>query len=549
MFDLAPHAIDLLDAALGPVTDVTAVGDPLRWLGLTLEHRGGAVSQVALSITAPGDPAPFWIEARTQDGPVTFDGARSDDDAGVQESITTALAQAVSSGIAHPLDVHRGRVPAALDDEGPGRPARPSPGRIVPRWSPASRRSRDQSRPTCGSRRSTSSTAGLPRAGCSTRNASAGPSASSTPTCSDCRRSTATSHVRATRTSPPLPPTPWGPATTVSSQPCPAGRTAGHRQPGRSRPTRPAYGVAFLSRYDVLGWRVVRLPAAPVQVPHRAEGHLVPGWVRDEPRVAVVAEVDTPRGRIDVVTTHLSFLWPWNGRQLRRLMAHLTPRPHPLMLIGDLNMGPRRAHRITGMEALATGATFPSRAPRVQIDHVLSTGGLVPLPCPCGRTASLRPSRARRGPVRGAARSDRVSSGAIPTRDRSQRRPEPPHARAALSHGQNRCAPRSPAPEMRRAPGRDCGGGHFAPQGGSGWLLWGVEKPLTRVWRICCPFGGNSGTDLARIPQFHESLPTGPVPAGYLGGAGGAPLRSGSGSATSVTARRGAGSRRRSRIP
>ena len=104
-----------------------------------------------------------------------------------------------------------------------------------------------------------------------------------------------------------------------------------------------------------------------------------PGWVRDEPRVAIVAEVDTPRGRIDVVTTHLSFLWPWNGIQLRRLVAHLAPRPHPLVLIGDLNMGPRRACRITGMEALATGATFPSQAPRVQIDHVLSTGGLVPL--------------------------------------------------------------------------------------------------------------------------------------------------------------------------
>ena len=108
MFDLAPHAIDLLDAALGSVTDITAVGDPLRWLGLTLEHEGGAVSQAALSITAPGDSAPFRIEARTEEGPVIFDGAKSDDDPGVQESITTALAQAVSSGIAHPLDVHRG---------------------------------------------------------------------------------------------------------------------------------------------------------------------------------------------------------------------------------------------------------------------------------------------------------------------------------------------------------------------------------------------------------------------------------------------------------
>ena len=140
-----------------------------------------------------------------------------------------------------------------------------------------------------------------------------------------------------------------------------------------------AYGIAFLSRYDVLGWQVVRLPAAPVAVPHRTEGHLLPGWVRDEPRVAVVAEVDTPRGRLDVVTTHLSFLSPWNGRQLRRLVAHVTPPPRPLVLIGDLNMGPRRARRITGMEALATGATFPSTAPRVQIDHVLSTGGVVPL--------------------------------------------------------------------------------------------------------------------------------------------------------------------------
>ena len=108
MFDLAPHAIDLLDAALGTITDITAVGDPLRWLGLTLEHQGGAVSQAALSITAPGDPAPFRIEARTEGGPVIFDGARSDDDPDVQESITSALAEAVSSGVGHALDVHRG---------------------------------------------------------------------------------------------------------------------------------------------------------------------------------------------------------------------------------------------------------------------------------------------------------------------------------------------------------------------------------------------------------------------------------------------------------
>ena len=108
VFDLAPHAIDLLDAALGPVTGVSAVGDPVRWVGLTLQHEGGAVSQAALSITAPGDPTPFRIEAHTGNGPVVFDGAKSDDDTGVHESITTALAEAVGSGVAHQLDVHRG---------------------------------------------------------------------------------------------------------------------------------------------------------------------------------------------------------------------------------------------------------------------------------------------------------------------------------------------------------------------------------------------------------------------------------------------------------
>ncbi len=120
MFDLAPHAIDLLDAALGPVTRISSTGDPLRWLGLTLEHDGGAVSQVALSITTPGETGPFRIEAHTAAGPVLFDGALSDDDEGVQESITTAFAEAVTSGVAHPLDAHRGVFLQRLIEEAQG---------------------------------------------------------------------------------------------------------------------------------------------------------------------------------------------------------------------------------------------------------------------------------------------------------------------------------------------------------------------------------------------------------------------------------------------
>jgi endonuclease/exonuclease/phosphatase family metal-dependent hydrolase len=147
---------------------------------------------------------------------------------------------------------------------------------------------------------------------------------------------------------------------------------------GDEQPDSAAYGIAFLSRYAVLGWRTVRLPAAPVSVPHRFHGRLLPDWVRDEPRVALVADVDTPHGRLDVVTTHLSFLRPWNRRQLRHLLRALDPHQRPTVLMGDLNLGPRPAGRITGMTSLATGATFPARSPREQIDHILTSRELGP---------------------------------------------------------------------------------------------------------------------------------------------------------------------------
>jgi endonuclease/exonuclease/phosphatase family metal-dependent hydrolase len=144
---------------------------------------------------------------------------------------------------------------------------------------------------------------------------------------------------------------------------------------GEEQPDSAAYGVAFLSRYPVTGWQVVRLPPAPGRVPHRWHGQLLPDWVRDEPRVGVVADVETPRGPLRVVTTHLSFLRMWNIRQLRVLMRGVsTPADVPLVLMGDLNMGARTADRVTGLRPLATGLTFPASRPTMQIDHLLASG-------------------------------------------------------------------------------------------------------------------------------------------------------------------------------
>jgi endonuclease/exonuclease/phosphatase family metal-dependent hydrolase len=138
----------------------------------------------------------------------------------------------------------------------------------------------------------------------------------------------------------------------------------------------PAYGVALVSRLPVIGWRTIRVPAAPVKVLHRFPENLLPVWVRDEPRVCLVAEIEAHGTRVHVACTHLSFLPGWNRHQLRRLVSSLADVPAPLILAGDLNMTRTPAERLTGMRPLAVGPTFPNDRPTRQIDHLLVRGEL-----------------------------------------------------------------------------------------------------------------------------------------------------------------------------
>lgn len=148
-------------------------------------------------------------------------------------------------------------------------------------------------------------------------------------------------------------------------------------QPARDGgpPDGPAYGVALLSRVPVRSWRTVRLPALRFPVPVWFTGRTRPQLVRDEPRVAVVADLETAGGPLTVVSTHLSFLEGWNVVQLRRLVSQLAAEPR-LLLAGDLNMPPHRARRASGLRPMAPGMTFPAAAPLRQLDHVLGRGGM-----------------------------------------------------------------------------------------------------------------------------------------------------------------------------
>ena len=145
----------------------------------------------------------------------------------------------------------------------------------------------------------------------------------------------------------------------------------GDEQPGSA-----TYGIALLSRYPVVSWRVVRLPALRSRVPVWFRGASRPKLVGDEPRVAVAAVLDGPSGQFTVCNTHLSFVPGWGALQLSKLVRSLTGTREPLVLMGDLNMQAGQAERVSGLRPLApaTTPTFPVDEPARQLDHVLARG-------------------------------------------------------------------------------------------------------------------------------------------------------------------------------
>jgi predicted dehydrogenase len=107
LLDLAPHAIDIVEAVLGPVEHVSAVGDPTRWIALTTTHSAGTIGQLSFSLTTPGADGELHLEVIHEEGSLHL--ARLDDDLTcVQRSLMAAFVQAVSTGQSHMLDVRRG---------------------------------------------------------------------------------------------------------------------------------------------------------------------------------------------------------------------------------------------------------------------------------------------------------------------------------------------------------------------------------------------------------------------------------------------------------
>ncbi|MFJ8827853.1 Gfo/Idh/MocA family protein [Streptomyces sp. NPDC102467] len=107
LFDLGPHLLDLLDAAMGPIINVRGTGDARRWTELTCEHVSGAVSQASLSGSVPRERALTRVELFSRQHELVYDTASIDHDE-CWPVLRREFATAVRTGRSGELDAHRG---------------------------------------------------------------------------------------------------------------------------------------------------------------------------------------------------------------------------------------------------------------------------------------------------------------------------------------------------------------------------------------------------------------------------------------------------------
>jgi predicted dehydrogenase len=108
ILDLGPHVLDVLDAALGPVENIAATGDPARFVTVVCQHEGGAVSQATLSNFVPVDPDIAYVRLFTESGELTYDfftGTTPKPE--IPGHLRAQFAQTVTSGTSPEINIDR----------------------------------------------------------------------------------------------------------------------------------------------------------------------------------------------------------------------------------------------------------------------------------------------------------------------------------------------------------------------------------------------------------------------------------------------------------
>lgn len=102
---------------------------------------------------------------------------------------------------------------------------------------------------------------------------------------------------------------------------------------------------------------------------------------RNERRALLLATAVVDGRHLSVASTHLSVDPAEVGAQLAAVLEALGTRPLPRLLLGDLNLQPPAVTvALAGRELVLVDPavpTFPARAPRARIDHVVVAGARI----------------------------------------------------------------------------------------------------------------------------------------------------------------------------
>jgi len=125
--------------------------------------------------------------------------------------------------------------------------------------------------------------------------------------------------------------------------------------------SRGQWGLAVLTALPVTGYEIADLGPTPAEKMSRA---------------AQLVTVTTPGGaRLRVVNTHLTCRL-FSPVQLVRLTRRLAAGPAPTVIAGDLNMPGPVSGLAVGYSPAVNGRTYPAQRPLLQLDQMLTSGGV-----------------------------------------------------------------------------------------------------------------------------------------------------------------------------
>ncbi len=108
LWDIGPHALSTLTAALGPVAEITAVGGRRDVVHLVLRHQSGATSTATLSLFAPPAASALEVVVWGEEGSSRMPDRAKAAPLEAFGRAARALASSAETGDPHPADLRLG---------------------------------------------------------------------------------------------------------------------------------------------------------------------------------------------------------------------------------------------------------------------------------------------------------------------------------------------------------------------------------------------------------------------------------------------------------